>query len=92
VKSRNVERKETVTRGTGNVFADLGFFDAAERQTKLRLAYAINQRLEARNLSRADAADVLRVSHRNVCDLRLYKLTSFSLERLLKLLALLKER
>src|SRR5262249_51087267 len=41
--SRNAERKDAVTRGTGNVFADLGFPDAAERQAKLRLAYALNQ-------------------------------------------------
>jgi hypothetical protein len=38
------------------VFADLGFPDAAERQAKLRLAYALNQVLEERKLSWADAA------------------------------------
>jgi hypothetical protein len=54
--SRNAERREPITRGTGNVFADLGFPDAAERQAKLRLAYALNQVLEARKLSQADAA------------------------------------
>ena len=32
--SRNAERREPITRGTGNVFADLGFPDAAERQAK----------------------------------------------------------
>ena len=31
-----------ITRGTSNVFADLGYADADERQTKLRLAHAIN--------------------------------------------------
>ena len=31
-----------VTRGSTNVFADLGYPDAEERQTKLRLAHAIN--------------------------------------------------
>lgn len=31
------------TRGTKNVFEDLGYPDAAERQAKLRLAYALNQ-------------------------------------------------
>ena len=36
------EGEETITRGTGNVFADLGYPDADERQTKLRLAHAIN--------------------------------------------------
>ena len=44
--SRNAETlkqlDETITRGTGNVFADLGYADADERQTKLRLAHAIN--------------------------------------------------
>lgn len=29
--------EDDITRGTGNVFADLGYPDADERQTKLRL-------------------------------------------------------
>ena len=29
-----------ITRGTTNIFADLGYPDAAERQTKTRLALA----------------------------------------------------
>jgi hypothetical protein len=36
--SGNAERGKRVTRGTGNVFADFGFPDGAERQAKLRLA------------------------------------------------------
>ena len=55
-----------VTRGTGNVFADLGFPDAAERQAKLRLAYALNQVLEERKLSQTDAAKVLGITQRKV--------------------------
>ena len=53
--NRSGERRETVTRRTGDVFADLGFPDAAERQAKLRLAYALNHVLEQRKLSQADA-------------------------------------
>jgi predicted XRE-type DNA-binding protein len=90
--NRDVKRREPVIRGTGNVFADLGFSDAAERQAKLRLAYAINQRLSERKLSLADVADVLHVSRRKGSALRHYKLAGFSLERLVKLLALLNER
>ncbi len=41
------------------MFADLGFPDAAERQAKLRLAYSLNQVLDGRKLSQADAANVL---------------------------------
>ena len=32
-----------ITRGTANVFADLGLSDPSERQTKTRLALAINR-------------------------------------------------
>ena len=58
---RSAERRERVTRGTGNMFADLGFLDAVERQAKLHLAYALNRVLDGRKLSQADAAKVLGV-------------------------------
>jgi predicted XRE-type DNA-binding protein len=89
--SKSAERKEPVTRGTGNVFADLGFPDAAERQAKLRLAYALNQVLEARKLSQADAAKVLGVTQPKVSALRHYKLEGFSVERLMNLLTALDQ-
>ena len=47
-------------------FADLGFTDAAERQAKRRLAYALNQLLEARKLSEADAAKMVGVTEAKV--------------------------
>ena len=89
--SRKAERREPVTRGTGNVFADLGFPDAAERQAKLRLAYALNQVLEERKLSQADAAKVLGVTQPKVSALRHYKLAGFSVERLMNLLTALDQ-
>ena len=83
--------RAAVTRGTGNVFADLGFPDAAERQAKLRLAYALNQELEARKISQADAAKVLGVTQPKVSALRRYKLAGFSVERLMNLLTALDQ-
>ena len=59
--SRSTKGRERVTRGSGNVFADLGFPDAIDRQAKLQLAYALNQVLDGRKLSQADAAKVLGV-------------------------------
>jgi len=88
---RSVEPRETITRGTGNVFADLGFPDAAERQAKLRLAYALNQLLEGRKLSQAEAARILGVSQPKVSALRNYKLAGFSVERLMNLLTALDQ-
>ena len=87
--SQSTARRESVTRGTGNVFADLGFPDAAERQAKLRLAYALNQVLEARKVSQADAAKMLGVTQPKISALRHYKLVGFSVERLMNLLTAL---
>ncbi|MGB2715429.1 MAG: helix-turn-helix transcriptional regulator [Vicinamibacterales bacterium] len=83
---RSTEPRERVTRGTRNAFGDLGFPDAAERQARLRLAYALNQVLEERQLSQADAAKVLGVTQPKVSALRHYKLAGFSVERLMNLL------
>lgn len=44
-------QRNRIARGTGDVFADLGFLDAAERRAKLRLAYALNGLLYGRRLS-----------------------------------------
>ncbi len=41
--SHGAEPRQAITYGTENVFADLGFPDAAERQAKLRLAYTVNE-------------------------------------------------
>jgi predicted XRE-type DNA-binding protein len=87
--NRRGERRENVTRGAGNVFADLGFSDAAERHAKLRLVYALNQVLEDRKLSQADAAKALGVTQPKVSALRHYKLAGFSVERLMNLLTAL---
>jgi predicted XRE-type DNA-binding protein len=81
----------TITRGSTNVFDDLGYSDAAERQAKLRLAYALNQVLHQRHLSQADAAKVLGISQPKVSALLHYKLAGFSVERLMNLLTALDQ-
>ena len=81
----------TITRGSTNVFEDLGYPDAPERQAKLRLAYALNKVLETRELSQGDAAKVLGVTQPKVSALRHYKLAGFSVERLMNLLTALDQ-
>ena len=81
----------TITRGSTNVFEDLGYPDAAERQAKLRLAYALNQVVERRALTQAAAATLLGLSQPKVSALRNYKLAGFSVERLMNLLTALDQ-
>ena len=57
-----VEDNEAITGGTANVFADLGYANAEERQTKLPLPHAINGVIVRRRLSQAAAAAKLGVN------------------------------
>jgi len=77
---------EAIVRGSGNVFADLNFPDAGERQTKLRLAYALNTVIDAQRLTQDEAAKRLGLNQPKVSALRNYKLEGFSVERLMTLL------
>lgn len=83
--------EETVTRVSGNVFADLGYSDAEERQTKLRLAHVINGVIARRRLTQVTAADRLGIGQPKVSALANYKLEGFSVERLMTLLTALDQ-
>jgi predicted XRE-type DNA-binding protein len=86
---RKPEPQEAIVRGTTNVFADLGFPDAEERQTKLRLAFALNQAIAQRRMTQAAAAAALGINQPKVSALMGYKLDGFSVERLMTFLTAL---
>jgi predicted XRE-type DNA-binding protein len=76
-------------RSSGNVFADLGFADAAELGTKARLCAAINRTVAKRRLTQAQVAAALGVNQPKVSALLHYKLEGFSVERLISFLVAL---
>jgi predicted XRE-type DNA-binding protein len=80
-----------ISRGSGNLFADLNFPDAEERQTKLRLAYALNTVLDEQHLAQTAAAARLSLNQPKVSALRNYRLEGFSVERLMTLLTALDQ-
>jgi predicted XRE-type DNA-binding protein len=82
---------DDITEGTGNVFADLGLADAGDRQTKTRLAMAVNAILKDRRLKQAEAATILGVPQPNVSALANYRLDHFSVERLISFLNALNQ-
>ena len=85
------KRSEEIVRSSGNVFADLGFADADQRQTKVRLAVAINDVLERRGLSQGKAAEQLGINQPKVSALSKYRLEGFSVERLMRFLTSLNQ-
>ncbi|MGA9713984.1 MAG: helix-turn-helix transcriptional regulator [Candidatus Sulfotelmatobacter sp.] len=82
----NGRSSEAVVQGSGNVFADLGLRDAGEKQTRVRLAVAINQIIEAQRLSQAAAARLLDINQPKISALVNYRLEGFSVERLMHFL------
>ena len=86
---KNRPSRDQVVCGSGNVFADLGLSEAKELQTKLRLAYAINEIVDSRRLTQAGAAELLGVPQPKISSLKNYKLEGFSVERLMTFLTAL---
>jgi predicted XRE-type DNA-binding protein len=80
-----------ITRGTTNVFADLGYPDAAERQTKTRLAFAVNELLKVRKLKQREIATLLNIPQPKVSALKNYRLDQFSVEKLMEFLTILEQ-
>ena len=82
----NGRNREVVVQSSGNVFADLGLHDAGEKQTRVRLAVAINQIIQARRLSQTAAARLLDINQPKISALVNYRLEGFSVERLMHFL------
>ena len=76
-----------VFKSSGNVFADLGLANSEEKQTKVRLAVAINHIIAERRLSQARAARELGINQPKISALSRYRLDGFSVERLMHFLS-----
>src|SRR4051794_15773717 len=83
---KNAEHQ--VYRGSGNVFADLGFSagEAAELQVKAELTRQIYHRIKAFGLTQVQAAQRLGISQPDVSKLMNARFTGYSTERLIALL------
>lgn len=75
-----------VTSGSTNVFEDLGFKDAPELLAKAELTRQICNALRIRQLTHRAAGEVLGIAHPDVTALMNGRTTSFSIDRLMKLL------
>jgi predicted XRE-type DNA-binding protein len=81
--------KTKVTRSSGNVFSDLGFGkeEAQHLQIRSTLMIAIQKIIDERQLTQAQAADVLGVTQPRISDLARGKIELFSIDMLVTMLA-----
>jgi len=77
---------EKITRGSGNVFADLGFDNPEEMETKAKLVSQINAIIKKRKLTQRGAGAILGITQSRVSDLARGGLSGFSVDRLFRLL------
>jgi predicted XRE-type DNA-binding protein len=76
----------SVTRGSGNVFADLGFEEAEELQVKAALTRQIANRIKAFGLTQLQAGTRHGVSQPDISKLMRGRYTGFSAHRLIAIL------
>jgi predicted XRE-type DNA-binding protein len=82
------ERKNEITRGTRNVFADLGFGarEASELRVKAELTRQIVNRIKSLALTQVQASHRLSISQPDVSKLKNGRVTGYSTDRLIALL------
>jgi predicted XRE-type DNA-binding protein len=73
-----------ITRGSGNIFSDLGLPDADAHMLKARVVIFIKALIEQRQLSQTEAAKLMGLAQPDVSKLLRGRFEGFSLERLLE--------
>ncbi len=85
-KRARTVKVEKVERGSGNVFADLGFRDAEERMWKAQLAVKISRLIQSKGWTQAQAAERVGLDQPKVSQLMRGGLSGFSADRLFAIL------
>jgi predicted XRE-type DNA-binding protein len=80
---------DIVTKGSGNVFADLGLPYAEQELTKARLTLQIAKIIKERNLTQVAAARILGIQQPHVSALMRQRAGNFSVGRLIDFLTAL---
>lgn len=78
---------EAIHTGSGNVYADLGYTDAAEMQRKSLLAHEIAKSIKARKLTQEAAAQLLGIDQAKISKITRGQFRGVSEAKLLELIA-----
>jgi predicted XRE-type DNA-binding protein len=84
-----MKRKPTIVPSSGNVFKDLGLASPDEELAKAEMTARIAEAISRKGLTQTAAAKILGVDQPKVSALLRGKFAGFSIERLLKFIAIL---
>jgi predicted XRE-type DNA-binding protein len=82
-------KDDVIDPGSGDVLVDLGFEDADEKKLRVELAMQVNDLIARRRLPQEKTAILFGVSQPHISELKNYKLSRFSSERLMHFMTLL---
>ncbi|MEZ2318937.1 MAG: helix-turn-helix domain-containing protein [Microcoleus sp.] len=82
----NEDLENTVTTGSGNVYADLGYDNPEEMLLKAQLVRLLSQAIKAKGLNQNQAAEMLGIDQPKVSALVRGQFRGYSLERLFRFL------
>jgi len=88
-KRRKSAKEESITVGSGNVFADLGIPNPEQELLKAELTLQIYRIIKQRNLTQTEAGKILGISQPHVSALARNRAGNFSIGRLLDFLTAL---
>lgn len=88
-KRKTMSNEDTVIEGSGNVFADLGYPNAEEQQTKAKLVSQIAKLIERQGLTQTEAATRLGIDQPKVSAMLAGRFRGFSVYRLMCFIAAL---
>jgi predicted XRE-type DNA-binding protein len=80
------DQVEAVSKGSENIFADLGFADASERLVKAQLMVQLNRICDDLLLTQKGLTHLLKIPQSKVSALRNFKSANFSAERIVDFL------
>ena len=83
------KKPEAVVAGSGNVFQDLGLADSEDRKLRVQLAVRLNELIDGHRLSQVAVAKRFGIPQPHVSDLRNFKLSRFSSERIVRFITML---
>ncbi len=83
------EKKISVVKSSGNVFADIGVAEPEEALAKAKLAYRISEIIKRRGWTQSRAAAFLEIDQPKISAIRHGRLSGFSTDRLFKYLVAL---
>jgi predicted XRE-type DNA-binding protein len=83
---RAEDLENTVTSGSGNVYADLGYENPEEMLLKAHLVMLLSKAIKAKGLNQYQAAELLGIDQPKVSALVRGQFRGYSLERLFKFL------